>query len=46
MLDQVVPVTQLDPEWVELILIAKTMGLTPSEIRQFLQKSIANSPDS
>lgn len=42
MLKQTIHIKQLDPEWVELILAAKAIGLTPSEIRQFLQNCAGN----
>jgi len=29
----------LDPEWVELMLIAKEIGLIPEEIRNFLKQT-------
>lgn len=29
----------LDPEWVELLLIAKNMGMQKEEIRSFLKES-------
>lgn len=38
MIDQIVSKPPLDQEWVELILLAKTMGYTPEEIREFFQK--------
>lgn len=27
---------QLDPEWIELLMIARNMGITQEEIRNFL----------
>jgi len=27
---------RLDPEWVELMLFAKEIGLTPEEVRKFI----------
>ena len=30
---------KLDKEWIELILTAKQIGLTPEEIRRFIRQS-------
>ncbi|MFD2629184.1 anti-repressor SinI family protein [Oceanobacillus kapialis] len=38
-MEKIVEQVSLDREWVELIKRAKHLGMTPEEIRQFLQQS-------
>lgn len=39
MMNQLVSQKQLDNEWVDLIFLAKAMGITSEEVRQFLQNN-------